>query len=322
MRAVTVTLNPAVDRILQIKTLTRGGTFDADLMLTVPAGKGVNTARSLRSVFDGPIVAATWIGSDQAAWFKSWLAEHHGIRAASCERNGIRTRFAYTVLEQCGRETHMKENMRGVEPAHERALLAFLQKTIRRGDLVALCGSAPKGTTGSTIRKLLDLAREKGAAAVIADTNGEPLEVAGAAGLYGLKGNAAEIGGWLRLPDVLRVTKKTHRRALLAAFEREGAPKTILMTMGAAGALMAVPGRIFVAAPPPLGKKDCRAATGCGDAATAGWLWAMSDGCSPAETLRRAVCCGTAKLASPDPGGLDVRRVRKFLKRVVVSEVR
>ena len=73
----------------------------------------------------------------------------------------------------------------------------------------------------------------------------------------------------------------------------------------------------------PCGNEDTafpeqRAATGCGDAATAGWIWALQDRCSPDETLRRAIACGTAKLASADPGSLSRALVQKYVIKISV----
>lgn len=320
MRAVTLTLHPAVDRILEVASLVPGGTFDARPILAVPAGKGVNTARSLSSVWPArdTIVAATWIGEDQSAWFQAWLREHHRIETAIYTRTCF-TRNAYTVLEKTGRETHMKEAMLAPAAAEERALLASWAKTIRRGDIVALCGSAPAGTSPKTLRALFALARRAGASTIVADTNGPALDAASTAGLDGIKGNAAEAGAWLGLRGALDLDSASHRVKLRAALQRRGAPKSMLITLGAEGAALATPENIVRAKPPRLPKSAQRAATGCGDAATAGWLWALRDKCSPDETLRRAIACGTAKLASVDPGELDRGLVQRLLKKVSVS---
>ncbi len=83
MRAVTLTLHPAIDRVIEVAHLRPGDTFDARLKLCVPSGKGVNTARGLRSLWPmkNKIVAAAWVGAAEAPWFAAQL-KTFGIEAA------------------------------------------------------------------------------------------------------------------------------------------------------------------------------------------------------------------------------------------------
>jgi 1-phosphofructokinase len=322
MRIVTLTLHPAIDRVLNIRELKAGDTFDAQLALSVPAGKGVNTARSLSCLRFGKrtgIVAAAWLGEGESGWFSERLENSSGIRAAICTRPCF-TRYAYTILEKSGRETHIKEFMPAVTPAEEKQLLSFWRRTLRRGDLVAFCGSAPKNFSETAAGSVFQTARKE-ASIVIADTNGMLLDAAGRMNLDGIKGNALEIGQWLGLEDSLHIEMKSHRAALRAAFRREGSPQLILVTLGATGAALATEKELFFAGAPRLPKNLGKSATGCGDAATAGWLWALNEGRSPGEQLARAVACGSAKFASADPGALDQKFVRKLLREIRVETV-
>ena len=317
MRFVTLTLHPAIDRILRVATLVPGDTFDAQVELTVPSGKGVNTARSLRHV-TGPrsaIHAVAWIGAGESEWFARELSRLSKVSTVLCQRD-CPTRLANTILETSARETHIKESMATPSPREASALLRCWSAAIRPGDIVAVCGSAPRGTKAETLRRVFNLARERKAAAVIADTNGAALEIAGAAGIDGIKGNAAEIGAWLGLSAALDPENQNHRRAVQAAFERRGAPKSIVVTMGPRGAMYLTRDTLLLAEPPRVAKDYIVTTTGCGDAATAGWMWALRDRSDDAELLRRVVGCGTAKLNSADPGSLQAHDVHAFLKRI------
>ena len=322
MRIVTLTLHPAIDRVLNIHELKPGETFDGQLALSVPAGKGVNTARSLSCLspkLRGKIVAAAWLGAGEARWFSEQLAHSSKIRAAICSRPCF-TRYAYTILEASGRETHIKEFMPAVTPAEEKSLLSFWRKTVQRGDLVALCGSAPKGISEKTISSIFETSRRV-ASMIVADTNGIALNAAGRMNLDGMKGNAAEIGEWLELDEALHIEMKSHRAALWKAFRREGSPNTILVTLGATGAVIATSSELYFAGAPRLPTNLGKSATGCGDAATAGWIWALNEQRPHAEQLARAVACGSAKFASADPGALDEKFVRKLMRDIRVESV-
>lgn len=322
MRIVTLTLHPAIDRVLCVESLEPGATFDAQLAITVPAGKGVNTARSLSCLPGGgnrKIVAAVWLGAGEARWFSEQLADGAHIRAAVCARECL-TRFAYTILEPGGRETHIKEFMPPVTAREEKKLLSFWKQTIQRGDLFAFCGSAPQQTSASTLASLFKIAR-RCAKTIIADTNGPALRIAGEMSLDGIKGNASEIGQWLGLAGPLRIEEKAHRETLRDALARPGAPRTILMTMGATGAVLATQDELYFAGAPGLPDRLGKSATGCGDAATAGWIWALQAGASPDEQLCRAVACGSAKFASADPGELAPKFVKELMRAVRIESV-
>ncbi len=49
-RVVTLTLHAAIDRVVEIDSIQPGGTFEGRTRFTVPAGKGVNTARVLSAL--------------------------------------------------------------------------------------------------------------------------------------------------------------------------------------------------------------------------------------------------------------------------------
>ncbi len=89
MRVLTLALHPSIDRVVRIRQLKPGATFDAELLMTVPAGKGTNTARALSCVWPKPrqIVSVGWIGAGERDWYAARLAELNGIRAALCARS-------------------------------------------------------------------------------------------------------------------------------------------------------------------------------------------------------------------------------------------
>ena len=265
-----------------------------------------------------PIAAAVWAGADEAAWFARETMRLSKVQALLCPRR-CATRLANTILEESGRETHVKEAMDRPDSGEQAALLEFWSKAVKPGDIVAVCGSAPQGTAAAILRALFRIARERGTAAIVADTSGAALEIAAAASLDGIKGNAAEIGLWLSLGAPLDLEIIGHRHALSEALAQKGAPKSIVVTLGKDGALLITPNSMLRAAPPSVEKSFVVTATGCGDAATAGWMWAIRDGCAPKDTLRRVVACGTAKLANADPGKLDRRNVSAFLPQVTVA---
>jgi tagatose 6-phosphate kinase len=314
MRFATLTLHPALDRLVETARVKPGAVLDVRLQSIVPAGKGTNTARVLKVLSRRPVRTAAWIGAGEALFFRAGL-RRAGLAVALCPRPCL-TRQCLTLFEtETGRETHLKECMPPPSPAEERALLRFLRRLNLRGAALAVCGSAPPGTRRGTLDRILSILRAQ-VRILIVDSSGPLLDAAGRARVDGLKGNAAEIGAWLRLGSAWRPESASHRRALRAALARRGGPAAVLITRGAHGAALATPDRTWTARPPRIPLRSIASAIGCGDAATAGWLSAWAQGLPPAAALARATACGTAKLLSPDPGTLNPRHVRRFARLI------
>ncbi len=321
----TLTLHPATDRILDIARLEAGGVLDSRLRLEVPAGKGVNTARSLSCIVGGKsiIQAAVWLGeNEKAKWKKELTAKK--IRLAACLRP-VPTRLCLTVLEKgTGRETHLRDEMPRPTVKEEQALLKF-SRTLAlrlRNHHVAVCGSAPPGTRLSTLKTILEILKQK-SAHVIADTNGLFLRAAFRSGLTCVKGNAVEIADLLKCKGPFDPNVAAHRRKLHQATARatptkppgeSTLPGMILVTLGSGGAVLSHANGLWMCRPPEFDSSRIKSTTGCGDAATAGLLWGISRSIVPKELLKEAVAFGTAKLLFEDPGKIDRALVYRLLK--------
>ena len=69
---VTVTLNPTIDRIIEVPGLHVGGHLPGRLRSRLPAGKAVNASRAL-STLGVASTAAGWVGQETADLFEQAL---------------------------------------------------------------------------------------------------------------------------------------------------------------------------------------------------------------------------------------------------------
>ncbi|MCK6471264.1 MAG: PfkB family carbohydrate kinase [Planctomycetes bacterium] len=305
VRFLTLTLHPAVDRVFAAARVTPGAIHEAALLREVPAGKGVNTARSLRGILakkSARIDAAVWCGAGERAFFvRALKAEKIAARVLP---RPVKTRLCVTVLEDGGRETHFKGAMPKPSRAECAALLKGLAHALRgAGGVIAVCGSAPPGTPPRVLSEVLNRLRAA-KATLLVDANGPLLSAAGRAGVDGLKGNAREIAAWLGLRGSFSPRNSKHRARLLARLGDSSGkgPRSVLVTLGATGAFLATREGCWLARAPKVAKKLVRSSVGCGDAATAGWMLACAEARAPAQALCRAVAAGSAKVYSADPG--------------------
>ncbi|GAA4801651.1 1-phosphofructokinase [Actinomycetospora chlora] len=291
---VTVTPNPSIDRTVEIDELTRGAVLRATAHRVDPGGKGVNVSRVLAR-FGHPTLAVMPGGTGELAD----LLRAAGIPPVSTPARGV-TRVNTALVEADGTTT--KVNEPGVELAdHEvDALVDTVAAHAAPAAWVVTAGSVPRGAPDDLHARLV-LAARRGQARVAVDTSGPALAAAVAAGPDLVKPNVAELAELVghplpRLADVLAA----------AADLRAGGVGTVLVSMGAAGALVAAAEGVWHCAGAPV---TVRSTVGAGDSTLAGYLIARTSGASPADALVHAVACGAAAVGLPGtavPGPADL----------------
>ncbi|BDH55252.1 hypothetical protein MTP03_01910 [Tsukamurella sp. PLM1] len=179
---------------------------------------------------------------------------------------------------------------------------------------LALCGSLPPGLPDDWYARLA--ARLAGGPRIAVDTSGAALAGAAVPGVSLLKPNGEELA---ELAGVDGSDFETRAEAGDLAPVRAAAESlhratgaTVLVTLGAAGALLVTPDGAWHAVPPRV---TVRSTVGAGDSALAGYLIAHERGASAPERLALAVAYGAAAAAlpgtqAPRPEELAVADVR------------
>lgn len=138
----TVTLNPALDKTVQIPSFRLGEVNRISAMRTDPGGKGINVSKVLRELGE-PSVAAAILGGAAGRKIES------ALRALGIEGmylfTGHETRTNLKIVDPT-LHTNTDVNEPGA-PADEAVLsklLTQLTDRLRPGDLVVLSGKAPR----------------------------------------------------------------------------------------------------------------------------------------------------------------------------------
>ncbi|GAA4865771.1 1-phosphofructokinase [Actinomycetospora straminea] len=298
---VTVTPNPSLDRTVEVAALVRGAVLRADASRVDPGGKGVNVSRVL-AAFGHPTLAVMPGGTGELAT----LLRAAGIQPVSTPARGT-TRVNTALVEADGTTTKINEP--GVElHAHEvAALVDTVAAHAAPAAWVVTAGSVPRGAPDDLHARIVTAAR-RGDARVAVDTSGPALAAAVAAGPDLVKPNVAELAELVghplpRLADVLAA----------AADLRGGGIDTVLVSLGAAGAVVVAPEGTWHTASVPV--TAVRSTVGAGDSTLAGYLLARTSGASPADALVHAVACGAAAVglpgtAVPGPADIDISSVK------------
>jgi 1-phosphofructokinase family hexose kinase len=285
--------NLTIDRTLTIDELRPGEVLRFDDVAVTPGGKGVNVARAARALAAPALIVGFTPGRTGEA--AAQLLADEGLEVEAVPVGG-ELRSAAVVLERSGRVTVMNEPGPGLGAGdwerYERTIAARLQDHA----VLACSGSTPPGTPEDGYARLVALARERRAPALV-DANGPPLAAALGARPDFVTPNLAEAEGLLlgRADETVEAgdPAEVRRRAADAAAElvARGA-RTAIVTAGGAGAAVVVEGGEPRWYPAP--RVDVRNPIGAGDALVGGLCVGLERG----EPLENAVALGLATAAA------------------------
>lgn len=300
MRIVTVTLNPSLDRTLELTSLGRGQVNRATSNQVDPGGKGVNVARAL--VANGVAARAVMpVGGPEGEHLAN-LIDARGIDTRLVDISGsVRTNVS--LVEPDGTVTKVNASGPRLDEPELAAVIEAIIGAAEDAEWVAVCGSLPPDVPDDVYADLTREVQERGGRVAI-DTSGAPLAAAVGVGPDLVKPNALE------LAELVDRELVTFGDVVTAAGElRQRGVGTVLVSLGADGAVLVDGSDAVHADTPPL---TPRSNVGAGDATLAGFLAAGGHG---HEALRRAVAWGAAAVrlpgtAMPRPEDIDLDEVR------------
>ena len=281
---VTVTLNPSLDRTVEIGVLERGQVLRAGSTRLDPGGKGVNVARALAANDFKTRAVLPCGGRDGEALAAMLTAE--GVDLVALPTSAP-VRSNITVIEADGTVTKINEPGGGLAPEELDACVEAVLRVASGADWVVACGSLPPGVADDFYARLgSHLARARIPFAV--DTSGPALSAALAAPPSLIKPNLHELAEAVgRSPGTLGEVVE----AALAL--RERAPVTVLASLGPDGAVL-VDGESVVHGEATV--HSSRSTVGAGDALLAGFL---AGGAHGAGALAEGLAWGAAAVRQP-----------------------
>lgn len=157
---VTVTLNPSLDRTMEVASLIRGEVLRADSTIEDPGGKGVNVARVLTAA-GSDAVAVLPVGGPQGHALVS-LLDDAGIKKVVVPIAG-KTRANVAVVEPDGTTTKLNEAGPELSESEVDALVAAVGSNVTPDGWVVVAGSLPAGLPTSIVLRLGQVAKAAGA---------------------------------------------------------------------------------------------------------------------------------------------------------------
>ena len=305
---ITVTLNAALDKTLEVPNFTPGRRHRTVDQTTMPGGKGVNIARAIKRLGQ-PVIAAGLVGGATGTRIVEALVQESILSALVHIGEESRTNTA-VIDPTTGLQTEVNERGPEVSP---RELELFRDKLLYLAQGASMCvfaGSLPRGVEPGVYGDLVSEVRRLGVTTVL-DTDGEPLRL-----------------GVRAQPDVVSPNELEAEELVGHEFndDADRAEAVVEMTrLGAREAIMTVPDGCFASVldngAPSLWRvsveeQEARSTIGAGDAFLAGYIAARYGGSSAVESLRFAVACGAESTQHFGAGVIDPGRVERLVSEV------
>ena len=293
---VTLTLNPSLDRTLEVDRLERGAVLRATSFHIDPGGKGVNVTRALLANGIGSRAVIPCGGVEGDELVRLLAAEDVPAVAVSV---ADRTRSNVTLVEPGGTVTKINEPGAALTSAEFEAVAAAVLAVAGSADWVVMCGSLPPDVPVDVYAHLTSQFAAAGIRVAV-DTSGPALLAAVAARPDLIKPNREELADAVgsRLDSVAEVVAAAEHLRSLGA-------RAVLASLGPDGALLVDDDGALLARGVPVAP---RSTVGAGDALLAGFL---AGGAKGEAALIEAVAWGSAAVSLPAsrmPGAADIRR--------------
>lgn len=294
MKIYTVTLNSAVDVVVSEQDYKESGYLKAE---RIPAGKGINVSRALKSA-GIPSVAVAFVGEEDKWLFDTLKGELIDTQFFTVPG---KTRINATIC-CCEDNLEHHERTMGYTAGEKeyKQIYDYLLDNIYEGDWVIFSGSLPTGMDRNAYAGLIRLCKMKGAYTAL-DTSGAGLLCGLAGEPYVIKPNKEELEEIIGEDFEINEQEFANMRELSNRFGIQ----IILATVGEEGAVLYSREEDAVYRHPAV--KDSTnivSSVGCGDSALAGLVSGLLNSLSYEECLKEAVVFASANLYTKVPGEL------------------
>lgn len=307
----TVTLNPALDKTVEIPGMALDTVNRITEMRTDPGGKGINVSKVIAKL-GGESCAAGILGGGSGKMLEKLLeGEPFATRFRFVEGQ---TRTNLKIIDREGHtNTDINEPGLTVTAAELDALLRELLAELRPGDIVVLAGSLPKGAPQDTYRSWTAACKKAGAR-VFLDADGALLAEGIKAAPYLIKPNDDELSrlAGRKLETIEELTAEG-QKLLERGIER------VVISLGGRGALYLRKGSTIYAEGlrVPVGST-----VGAGDSVVAALAYAEAQGLSEEEAVRLSTAAGAANVMCSGTQAAEREAVEALLPKVRFSRLR
>jgi 1-phosphofructokinase/tagatose 6-phosphate kinase len=304
---ITVTLNPALDKSLQVPNFTPGRRHRTVDQMTMPGGKGVNVARAIKRLGQ-PVIATGIAGGATGTRIVEALNDDSILNAFVRIREESRTNTA--VLDPTtGMQTEINERGPAVTAQELELFREKLLYLAKGASMCVFAGSLPRGVDAGIYADLIREVKRLGVTTVL-DTEGEALRLA-------VRGEPDIVSpNELEAEELVgqEFNDTEDRAQAVVEMSRLGAREAIMTVRDGCYANILEDGPVVYRV--TVGEQEARSRIGSGDAFLAGYVAARYQDHEPLECLRFGVACGAESTQHFGAGIIEPGRVDRLLGEV------
>ena len=272
---ITVTMNPAIDKTVEIDALKPGGLNRIRKVEYDAGGKGINVSKTIHEL-GGESIATGFLGGNAGRTIENVLDARkimHDFIWVDGE-----TRTNTKVFEENGAVTELNEPGPAISEEQIQKLMNKLENYAGVNTLIVLSGSIQGGVGKDIYEKIIRMAHGKGSQ-VLMDADGEVFRLSLEAGPDIIKPNRVELEEYAGIDyrasgkELLEMTRKLMEKGI----------HTAAVSMGKSGAMFVKGG--YEAVCPALPVK-AHSTVGAGDAMVAALAYAWDQKLGDEETVR------------------------------------
>ena len=310
VKVATITLNTAYDLVGRLKRIELGEVNTVETLGLFPAGKGINVAKVLKDL-GVDVSVGGFLGEDNAGDFEQ-MFKKQGLHD-KFQRVAGKTRINVKITETEADVTDL--NFLGYQISQQ-AWQQFTADSLvycLDYDIVAVCGSLPRGVTPELFAIWLNQLHQAGVK-VLLDSSNAALTAGLKAHPWLVKPNHRELETWIgrslnSIEEIVAAAQQLKAQGI----------ENVIVSMGAEGALWINREGIIKAQPPKC--KNVVSTVGAGDSMVAGLIYGFAKGFSKAETLAFASAVSAFAVSQSNVGVSDPALLEPILNQVKITVI-
>lgn len=297
----TITLNPAVDKTIEINNFSIGSVNRISSSRVDAGGKGINVSKVIQSL-GGKSKAIGILAGKNGDFIKKYL-DSIGIENDFVFIEG-ETRINTKVVDSVN---HTNTDINEIGPAVSIKDIDELWNKFygssNENSIVVFSGSIPKDVDKSIYKAWIEKAKGKNIKTIL-DADGELFKQGIKAGPYLVKPNIHELEGLFEEKiDSIEKTIKLSKELLSYGIE------IVVVSLGEDGALFVKKDSAILAKGI---KVEVKSTVGAGDSMVAALAFAMDKGYDLEKAIRLSVACGTASVMTEGTQAADIDIITKL----------
>ncbi|WP_175074271.1 1-phosphofructokinase family hexose kinase [Terribacillus sp. AE2B 122] len=304
----TVTLNPAIDRLIQTngllmkKRTNRVKTIEYDL-----GGKGFHVSYTL-SKLGMENIALGFIGSENQQQMEEILQEKKVTHQLIVEKYAFTRECIVLIDEESQGSTMVTGNGFQVSRDNHEKLISQLKKLLQQDDMLVLAGSLPPNYTLKQLEEIIDVGKVAGSF-IACDLSGDALKLAVKMQVNFIKPNQFE------LEELLPPEKNSIKNRLLALNEKI---PYVVASLGKEGSYVAHTGEIYRVIPPMIREVND---TGAGDVFVGSFLAQLAQKAKLETAIAYATVCSASKVTKRNCTDFDLMQAEQMLPMIKIKKL-